>query len=870
MARSKRINKNMNPPKWADRFLNWYCRKDLLEEIQGDVHELFFYRLEHNGYRVAKTRFVWDVIRFFRLSNMRKSNIQNINNMDMIRSYFKVGFRNILKNRLPSFINIFGLSTAVGCAIVIFIFLDYQLHMDDFHEHADDIYMITNNINRDGQIQTWGDSPKLLGPALKEDFDQIQNIARIRNSGGIFRYDDKVFNEFVQFADPQFLEMFTFELKFGNEQALYDKNAVVISNELAAKYFGDENPIDKQITITFRDNQKESFLVKGVAGDFPKNASFVFSVLANYSLYDKIFDRDSDDWKDFTSATFIHLNNGEYIDGITSQMDKYLALQNEAAEDWKIQSFGFQSLRKISLLDFETRGSIADGGHPASRLTMSIIGIFLLAMACLNYINVAIVSASTRLKEIGLRKAIGGSRASVIRQFLTENLILCFIALILGLLLAYFLFLPGLNSVIPIEMPFHFSSIPLTIVFFVGLLMLTGFLSGAYPAFYISSFKSVNIFRGKERFGRRNIFARIFITFQFVLAFTTIIGCVVFTENSIYFKNKDWGYDQEQVYVVPLEGEKQYTALRDVVEKNPNVVNFAGSSQHIARANSLTVIELVNEKYEVIRYDVGFNYLETMGLTLKEGRFFEEDRGTDMKESIIINQKFATKMGWLEPLGKYLEYDSAEYRVIGVVEDFHHDFFYSNIEPLFFRVAEENDYNFLSMRVMAGTSNETADFMKNSWKQIAPDFPYKGFFQDEVFERQFQQEEGSIKILAFVATLALILSCIGLFGLVSFNITKRMKEISIRKVLGANMMVITKLINNNFIWLMLIAVLIGGPLGYFMMDALLDVIFKFRKPITGLPFIIGGGSLLLTAILTVSSQVYKVAKSNPAETLRDE
>ena len=517
-----------SPPKWADRFLEWYCNPGLLEEIQGDIHELYQIRLKEEGPSPAKRKFVWDVIRFFRWSNIKRTKqTHSSNSFTMLSSYLKLGFRNAIRNKLTSSINLFGLALALGVAITIFAFVDYMFNMDSFHSNSDRVYQITNLVKNSGDYNSdnWSDSPIPLAPALVDDNPSIESFTRVEFEQGAMRYNETVFDESIWFVDPSFLDIFSFPLLYGNIKTLNNPQGIVITKPISEKYFGNINPVGEVFSIKFSNGTKEEFIVGAVLNDLPGNSSIRFDNLIAMSAFEKLKPDDINDWKYFTDATFIMLKPGYLISEISSSMDKYKSIQNEASVNWPIQEFRFYSLDGLSRKNNEIYQEISQGAHPAGMIALGTISLMLLLLACFNYMNISVTTVTTRLKEIGIRKVVGGRRKELIMQFLTENLVLCMGSMILGVLMAYLFFMPGLSSLFPITVSFSTISMLDFSVFFVSLLVFVALISGAYPALYISSFQPVNILRGKEKFGQKSFFSKVLLTTQFVLAFTTIIAC---------------------------------------------------------------------------------------------------------------------------------------------------------------------------------------------------------------------------------------------------------------------------------------------------------------------------------------------------------
>ncbi|MEZ4945326.1 MAG: ABC transporter permease [Cyclobacteriaceae bacterium] len=862
-----------SPPRWADRFLEWYCNPDLLEEIQGDAHELYQIRLEEEGKSSAQRKFIWDVFRFFRLSNIKRTQpTHTSNSLTMLSSYFKLGFRNAIRNGLTSSINLFGLALALGVAITIFAFVDYMFNMDSFHTNSDRVYQITNLVKNSGDENNdnWSDSPIPLAPALAEDNPSIESYTRVEFESGAMRYNETVFNESIWFVDPAFLNIFSFQLLYGNPNTLSNPKEIVITKPISEKYFGNINPVGESFSIKFSNGVKEEFTVGAVLDDLPGNSSIRFDNLISMSAFEKLKPDEVNDWQFFTDATFIMLKPGHSISEILPSMDKYKSIQNEASLNWPIREFRFYSLDGLARKNNEIYQEISQGAHPAGMIALGTISLMLLLLACFNYMNISVATVTTRLKEIGVRKVVGGRRKEIIMQFLTENLVLCMGSMLLGVLMAYLLFMPGLSSLFPVTISFANISLVDFSIFFVSLLVFVAFVSGAYPALYISSFQPVNILRGKEKFGQKSLFSKALLTTQFILAFTTIIACFVFISNSLSLKNKDWGYEHEQNYVVPVENYETYLAIRDDVSQNKSIINYGGAVNSLGQSATRTSITYKDEKLPVMMFKVGFNYLETMNLRLKEGRFFDETIQSDQTESVIINTIFAEKMGWDNPIGQSFEYDSIKRYVVGVIEKFHYYDFYASVDPVMFLITPEENLRYLALKVEAGSLIATEDYLKNLWKQVAPDDPYAGYYQDAVFEGFHRDNNSNMKLLGFVSIVTILLSCMGLFGLVSYNITRRMKEFSVRKIFGASINHIFTLMNKDYIWILSIALIIGAPLGFFGINSLINVIYPEPIETNATPFLIGIGIMIITVAITVSSQIRRIIKNNPSQTLRNE
>lgn len=791
----------------------------------------------------------------------------------MFKNYLKTAWRSLRRDRTSSLINLIGLSLAIAACMVVFLFVDFSLFKDGFHENRKKIYLVENVIDRDGNKQVWGDTPFPLGPMLKADYPQIERVVRLDRSGAEVRFGEKVFNESLLFAENEFLDMFTFPLKWGDKAALKDLNAVIINEKIARKYFKAENPIGKELQFTFRDTIVKNFVIKGVTEKIPQSASFSFDVLLNWEVL-RTIGVDVDDWKQWTDATFIQVPNKTDLPLLAIGQEKYIKLQNAANNDWPATEFLFDELLHLPMTGGgKVRGTITSDSPPEAVITLFVIGIFLLLLACLNYMNIAVASATRRLKEIGVRKVSGSSRGQLVAQFLTENVMLCLLALIIGLVLGEFLFIPAFNTWVndgPTDMVLQYSE-SMHIYLFLGLLLfLTGIGAGFYPAIVVSAFPIVSIFRGKLKLGRKSWFTRISLTVQFLLAFVLIIAGILFTQNVQYQKNKDWGYDQESVLVIPTRESGQFKEMQDLARQHPNIKAHAASLHHIGRSHRLAVIEYQGKKLEFDRLEVSPAYPEVMGLRLVKGRNFDTELISDKNNAIVVNEMMAKNMEWEEPIGQQIRFDSTLWTVIGVVEDYHYENFFDKIEPTFFKLAKEEAYRTLVLRVEAGALVQTGDYFKKEWEERIPEDEYRGFFQDDVFDEFYRTSQGISNIFVSVAVIALLLSCMGLYGLISLVVAKRMKEFSIRKVLGASVSSLARLVNRQFVWLLLVAGLLASPLAYVLLGGLLENIFPYHVPMNPWPFVIAGVAILGTSLMTISGQLFKVAKANPVDALRDE
>lgn len=787
----------------------------------------------------------------------------------MLRNYLKTSFRNLLKNPLASFINVFGLAVAIGTCMISYAYMSLELNMEGIHSKRANVFMVTSLVDRDGKAELYGPSPVPMGTKLGEDFPQIVHMSRVNNRQVVVKRGDQVFMESVRLVDPDYLQMLDFELIYGNRNALEGKNNVLISSEMAKKYFGDENPMGQSLQFGFAGGKKVSLIVQGVAEIDEMSSSFVFELLANFSLLEEVDDKFKEtDWSKNIAATLFEVANPEDIDLIGEGASEYIPLVNSNQPDWQVQAFSFEPLSTLYDRSNDIRWDISRESDKEGQVVLSIIGLMMLALACLNYLNIAISSATKRLKEIGIRKVVGANRGMLIVQFIVENILLSFIALVMGVVLAKTFFLPGLNDLFAIKIRLNVLEAQF-FIYLIGLLLFTSLASGAYPAIYISKFQSVTIFRGKLKFGNKSVLSKIFLALQFILACITVVCGITFTLNTQWQQEKPWGYNNENTMVVEVPDAASYNTLKNVVEQESGVIGLSGGSHHLGISVRSTIVQFPDRKMEMRRMDVADNYIETMDLMVVEGRDFRKDYESD-REAVLINEKFAKQMNWADPIGQTFKYDSTSYSVIGVLKDFHYWDFWSDINPLFLRLAEEKDYRYMPIRVKAGQEIATYEKIEQKWSELFPELPFDGNYQSQLFQDYFRNVNGHKVLMTSVAIMALMLSCFGLYGLVALNVSGRIKEFSIRKVLGAGLGSLVKSISSHFILFMAVAMVIGGPLSLFLVNLLMDNIYTYHMPMTAMPVFIAIAFILITVILTISSQIRKVSKANPTDGLRIE
>ncbi len=787
----------------------------------------------------------------------------------MLSTYFRLAWRNLLANKTVALINVFGLSIAVACCIAVFLFLQNYWTLDNFHKNGERIFMVEYVTETDGEKQIWGDAPAPIATALAADFPQVARVARMKREGVKLFNKENAFNEVLVYADTGFFAMFTFPLQYGDPGALADPNAVILSADMAKKYFGEEMPMGRTLTLVTDDQERKQFIVQGVAKPFPNNIGFAFNLLAGYHSVHKTLK--SQDWKFGTSnCVFVQLRQPEDATLLTPQMSRYLAPFNAGNPEANITAFALDNLRNPMPGAYDVNRRPAEAPHPLLTLMFSLIALTMMALSCFNYVNISLGGVSRRLKEIGIRKVMGGQREQLIAQFMSENLLLCFVALLLGLMITEAFLVPLLNANFVLKIKFSLIENTGLWLMLAGLLALTALASGAYPSLYVSSFKPVAIFTGRLKFSGKNFLRRALLTAQFALAFLAVIITVMLLTTIRVWEKLTWGYDPGQTLVVQLNDSQQFPLLRNEILKNSNVLRVAGSVNHVGQAWRPEIFQTGEAKQKASRYDIGADYPEALGLNLVSGRFFDLNRRVEDENAVVVNETFLRKQGWTEALGKQVRIETKDYTIVGVVGDFKLFATGATRPTLFFR-AEENTFSNLVVRFAPGSGKQVAAQIEQDWQRLFPNMPVNRFFQHEVFDGFYQTFHKLSKSFGYIAGLALVIACMGLYGLAAQHFARRLKEVGVRKMLGATVAQILLLINREFMILLLAAGAFATALSFIGVRVLLQEVERYvgnYAPGLG-PFLLANLLVFLTAAIAIGRQSWNVTKVNPSEMLRN-
>ena len=765
------------------------------------------------------------------------------------------------------------MAISIGCCIVAYFNWEFDAQFDHHHKNAANIYRVSSIREFEKVSTLYGYVPLPLGATIKQNVPDVNNVVRMSWSYSNFKVKDNLFETRVAYVDKDFFNVFSFDLLSGQSSGLNEKLNVFISDEMAIRLFGSTDVLGKQIGQVLSENLKE-VVVGGVFKKQPSNSSFGEDA---YMQYDNVFDGATDDftedsWKN-RNTLFVQINDPNRVGAVHKQIQVYTENNNKVREDFLIKEFvldpfvGMASRDESNDTNSWTRGS----SPPAAVISPIIMAGLVLLIACFNMTNTSIAISSRRLKEIGIRKVMGSMRGQLIAQFIGETMFICFMALLVGLVFGEVL-LSAWNALWEnMKLESHYFDRPAFFVFLVSVLAFTGLMAGSYPAFYISNFEPVSILKGTLKFGGTNIFTRVLLALQYAISLTAIIFAIAFYQNSNYQRDFDLGFDQHGVIIAYVSNQNEFETYRNALLANKDIASIAGSEHSIFSSGYNDPIKYESKQLEVDIINVGDDYVKTMDLDLVEGRDFAKDSETDKKESIIVTEKLAKDLGWDKPIGKEIIWmDTVKLYVIGVIKNVYTNGLWREMDPLMIRYAGPKKYSHVIVNAPADKLIAVNSFMEKEWKQIFPNKLYNGRYLNESMAEATTVNNNIVKMFVFFGIVAMLMSATGLFSLVSLNIIKKMKEIGVRKVLGASVSNITRIINTEFVIILLIASLIGSAMSFYAVDALMDSIWDYYQSTTSITFIISIVALFLVSALAIGYKVFSAASMNPVNTLRDE
>jgi ABC-type antimicrobial peptide transport system permease subunit len=791
----------------------------------------------------------------------------------MLSNYFLVTFRSMVKNKVFIAINVFGMGLAIGCCLVAYFIYDYNSSFNSTHLNSSTLYRVSSMREFQNEVTRYGYSPMPLGNSIRQNVADVDHVVRYNPNGLDFRIGTDVFNTDMAYVDPEFFQVFTIEMISG--APLSAKNEVMITDELAAKYFKGENAVGKSLTQVLDSGKTKEFVVSGVFRKQPNNSSFgrdAFVHFENGFIKDPA--QEENNWK-LRTTLFIQVKNPDQVPIVREQLKTYAANNNAVREDFLIREFDVEPFEGMALSDSfnSVRGVWTNQSSPPSMAVgTAMMGLFIVLIACFNLTNTAIAVSSRRLKEIGIRKVMGSSRVNLIAQFIGETTFICFMALIVGILIGEFALVPAFNSIwsyIKLE-PDYFGR-PAFLIFTVLTLLFTGLVAGSYPAFYVSKFSPTSILKGKLKFGGTTVFSRVLLTFQFVISIISIVFSLAFIDNASFQRNYDLGFNKQETAFCWVRNAAEYEQFRNRLLQNPDVISIAGATNHIGTSFQNDPIKFESSELEADIVDVGVDYLKTVGLTLVAGRDFTWDSQTDKTESVIVTENLAKSFGWDDAIGKEIKWmDTVNYVVVGVIKDVLNQGVWRKAEPMMLRYRGGEEIHFVIASAPLAKMKEVRASMEAIHKELFPDRIARIRVMDEVTLQATEVNNNILAMCVFTGLVALFLSASGLFTLVSLNIIKKMKEIGVRKVLGASFTNLTRVINGEFFAVLAIAAVFGASSGGWLAGKLMGSIWDYFQPATTLTVISSVALMFVVAVFTVGYKIVQTFGVNPADVLRDE
>jgi len=865
--------------KILQRFARW-CLKILVkkydhEALIGDFDEIYESYVQDYGHFRANLWYWSQICRAFP-AIIRNSVYWSLY---MFKNYLKTTFRCISRQKTFSFINVFGMGIALGCCLLIVLFIRNELTYDSFHENSDSIYRIyRRSKSSSGKVSYYSFSPAPLADPILNEATGIENLTRIRGPRTYWIISgEKSIKAMVTPADSSFFDMFSFPLEINkNGQHVLDSiSDAIISNQLAKKLFGDEQPVGKSLRI----HEMGDFIITGILKDIPANSSLDFDVLVNINHIPK---DNFTSWGVFGVETYVQLQRNYPPEGLESQISDIV--KKHFPEGYLRQtsySFYLQPLKDI-YLNRQNIPGLAAAGSMSYIYILSGIALVIALIACINFMNLSIVNSSGRGKEIGMRKTLGAARSQIIKQFMTEAFFYSLLALIVGIMFAR-IFLPTFSHLLDKDLELSVIFQPISLLNIIGILLLFTLLSGGYPSFFLSRFNLNEIQKVGIRVGRNSIVLRkVLVILQFSLSLVFIIATFAMRSQLEFLRTRDLGFDEEHVVAVPYPEEKDsqwLDILKTELLKNPNLVSASGCYCYPGYRFFMELpVEIKDvdsgesEMIPSIFETVDESYISTLGIEISEGRNFSKEFSTDFNEAVIVNEKFVETAGLESPIGIELNTPFRKFpkgKIIGVVKNFHLKSLLYEIEPVVFIRNPILGFGHILVRIKSNQIQGSLAYIKNRWNKLVPEQPFEYQFLDSEFEKHYQLEKRWSKIALFSSILAIFIACLGMFGLVGLITVQRTKEIGIRKVLGASISNIITLLTKEFTILILASNVIAWPVAYLILRRWLQD-YPYRITLGIGLFLIASFLAIIIALLTTTFQAARAAVADPVDTLKYE
>lgn len=793
--------------------------------------------------------------------NYRKTSI-------MIRNYLKIAWRNLKKNKAFSFINISGLAIGMASALLILLWVQNEISYDRFHKNKDRISEAWNRGEFSGKLQCWNSTPKILGLTLKKDYPEIDDVTRTNGGWFVTIAGEKKFSSEYLIVDPSFLNIFSFPFKSGNPQtALNNVYSIVITEKMAKKMFGNVEAMNKQIRI-----DSNNFTVTGILKDLPTNTSFSFEYLLSWDIMKKLHSDDGD-WDNNSVNTFVLLKPLASLAAINEKIKNISRINSKGLVKEEVFLYPLDKLHLYSRFE----NGKASGGQIDTVRLFIIIAAFILLIACINFMNLSTARSEKRAKEVGIRKVSGAYKSALVLQFLGESIFIAVISSVLGLILAQ-VCLPSFDLLLGKDLSLPYLN-PLFWLYAILFIFVTGLLAGSYPAFFLSSFKPVSVLKGKFKNSQALVTPRrMLVILQFSFAIILIISTLAVVKQIRFAQNRDTGYDRSQLV---------YHFTTGTLNKNYKMVKeelLQSGIATVVNRTSWPLTEIWSDTWDILwegkspydktdfdRFSTDENLVKTAGLTIMEGRDMDLSKYPTDSTAALLNETAMKTMGFKKPIGQLIKDDGRSYHVIGVIKDFILRSPFFPVSPMAIEgCASNTGLNVINVKLTAGTnSQDDVQKMEKIIRKYNPEYPFEYHFVNEAYARKFEDTKRTATLAALFSGLTIIISCLGLFGLASFMVVQRTKEIGVRKVLGASVLNLWKLLSKDFIVLVLISVCIAVPVAYYFMHEWL-LQFEYRTSLSWLIFASAGMGAVAITLPTVSYQCIRAALLNPVNSLRTE
>jgi putative ABC transport system permease protein len=876
-------NGQIHPPRWPVRALRFLLKKEYVEEIEGDMEEMFFAAAEERSPAAATRIYYWEMLRLLRPVLIRSfKSSSNHNPFNMYKNYLMIAWRNLLRKKGYSAINIFGLALGIACCLLIFMYVEYERSFDSYHAKGDQIYRVIHGSKGESTASYWVWNNAPIGQALYDNFPEIDKVVQfsgradlLLTKGDVTYQEDGVF-----FMDSTAFDVFSWKLLKGNPKtALSAPFSIVLTESTAKKYFGDEDPLGKSLKgseSAGRSNAGE-YMVTGVMEDVPGNSHFRFNALLSMTTFRKTRPGLWNEWGYVDFYTYFLVNDQFDKAKFDAKIPDFLARQMKNPES-KYQIV-IEPLNQMYLGTVAQRQP-GETGSIANLYIFSVIGLFVLTIAIINFMNLSTARSMERGKEVGIRKSIGAQRKSLVSQFMGESFVIVAFSMIVALIVVV-IALPGMNSITGRSLSFtHFITIQ-SVGWLVAATLVIGLIAGSYPAFLLSSFKPATVLKGMSKSGKVGILLRRgLVVFQFSLSIALVAGTIVVYFQMNHILNKDMGFDKDRMLILDYNHDGKVNSIRETLkaemESNPSVISSAFSRSVPGSYFPNAYTEIISPEGEMKGmaqpvFQVGIDFINHYGLQIVAGRSYSRDHPSDTLGGLVLNEAAARQYGYANPadiVGKKYSQWGREGEVIGVVKDFNYISLHNNIEPLTLPF-EPFACRYMSLKIKPDDIPGTIEQVRDTWTKLVPHRPFLYSFLDDDFDRQYQKDMNFKTLFLTFSSLAIFIACLGLFGLATYTAELRTKEIGIRKVLGANVNSIVALLSKDFIVLIAVAILIATPAAWYGMNRWLEG-FAYRIEIQIWIFLLAGVTAIAIAALTISFQAVKAARGNPVRALRSE